>query len=158
VAWTPLALASPSCGVNVKTGLLLFLTSTQQNLSTLLSWHPGFIIFLCLRLVFSLYIHISANNSCNLSFSSFFCQLVFFLISKKEFSLSIANLHADIELESCEAEKSILKRRLSQSASEVERWVRISLTKCSSYTNVIPSGQLIQVTSIFVETEVLRVI
>jgi hypothetical protein len=39
-------------------------------------------------------------------------------------------LHADIEVEGCEAEKSILKRRLSESASEVERWVRISLKKC----------------------------
>jgi hypothetical protein len=32
---------------------------------------------------------------------------------------------ADIDMESCEAEKSILRRRLSESASEVERWVRI---------------------------------
>ncbi|OEL32011.1 Peptidyl-prolyl cis-trans isomerase CYP23 [Dichanthelium oligosanthes] len=31
---------------------------------------------------------------------------------------------ADIDVESCEAEKSILRRRLSESASEVERWRR----------------------------------
>lgn len=45
----------------------------------------------------------------------------------------VFDLHADIDVESCEAEKSILKRRLSESASEVERWVRISLEK---YKNV----------------------
>jgi hypothetical protein len=32
--------------------------------------------------------------------------------------------NADIDVESCEAEKTILQRRLSESASEVERWVR----------------------------------
>lgn len=39
--------------------------------------------------------------------------------------LDILLSYADVDLESCEAEKSILRRRLSESASEVERWVRI---------------------------------
>lgn len=58
---------------------------------------------------------------------------------------------ADIDLESCEAEKSILRRRLSESASEVERWVRILLTNVEDNSSIcmpaekknIPSGQLI---------------
>ena len=60
-------------------------------------------------------------------------MLHIFIHSKYEgsqFSLNIVNLHADIEIESCEAEKSILKRRLSDSALEVEKWVRVSLQKC----------------------------
>ncbi|KAL5682704.1 hypothetical protein ACJX0J_009089, partial [Zea mays] len=34
----------------------------------------------------------------------------------------LSTYYYDIDLESCEAEKSILRRRLSESASEVERW------------------------------------
>ncbi|XP_047091098.1 peptidyl-prolyl cis-trans isomerase CYP23-like [Lolium rigidum] len=36
----------------------------------------------------------------------------------------LSTYYYDIEVEGCEAEKSILKRRLSESASEVERWRR----------------------------------
>nr|ACF81860.1 unknown [Zea mays] len=36
----------------------------------------------------------------------------------------LSTYYYDIDLESCEAEKSILRRRLSESASEVERWRR----------------------------------
>ncbi|XP_037421241.1 peptidyl-prolyl cis-trans isomerase CYP23-like isoform X2 [Triticum dicoccoides] len=36
----------------------------------------------------------------------------------------LSTYYYDIDVESCEAEKSILKRRLSESASEVERWRR----------------------------------
>uniref|UniRef100_A0A0E0RAN3 Peptidyl-prolyl cis-trans isomerase n=4 Tax=Oryza TaxID=4527 RepID=A0A0E0RAN3_ORYRU len=34
----------------------------------------------------------------------------------------LSTYYYDVDLESCEAEKSILRRRLSESASEVERW------------------------------------
>ncbi|KAK8447974.1 hypothetical protein SEVIR_8G189900v4 [Setaria viridis] len=36
----------------------------------------------------------------------------------------LSTYYYDIDMESCEAEKSILRRRLSESASEVERWRR----------------------------------
>uniref|UniRef100_A0A0D3HNS6 Peptidyl-prolyl cis-trans isomerase n=1 Tax=Oryza barthii TaxID=65489 RepID=A0A0D3HNS6_9ORYZ len=36
----------------------------------------------------------------------------------------LSTYYYDVDLESCEAEKSILRRRLSESASEVERWRR----------------------------------
>ncbi|GJN04827.1 hypothetical protein PR202_ga22402 [Eleusine coracana subsp. coracana] len=36
----------------------------------------------------------------------------------------LSTYYYDIDVESCEAEKSILRRRLSESASEVERWRR----------------------------------
>ncbi|PWZ53053.1 Peptidyl-prolyl cis-trans isomerase CYP23 [Zea mays] len=42
----------------------------------------------------------------------------------KGFVAQVADVMSDIDLESCEAEKSILRRRLSESASEVERWRR----------------------------------
>ena len=117
--------------------------------------------FVCLRLVL-----LTIHSSCNLSFGSLCCGLALFLHvfirSKSEgsqFSLNIVNLHADIEIESCEAEKSILKRRLSDSALEVEKWVRVSHQKCSRKTQRnVPSGQLIQVISAFVETKMLHLI
>ncbi|TVU24381.1 hypothetical protein EJB05_26814 [Eragrostis curvula] len=36
----------------------------------------------------------------------------------------LSTYYYDIDVESCEAEKSILRRRLSESASEIERWRR----------------------------------
>ena len=110
--------------------------------------------FVCLRLVL-----LTIHSSCNLSFGSLCCGLALFLHvfirSKSEGS----PLHADIEIESCEAEKSILKRRLSDSALEVEKWVRVSHQKCSRKTQRnVPSGQLIQVISAFVETKMLHLI
>ncbi|KAM0883806.1 hypothetical protein ACQ4PT_031386 [Festuca glaucescens] len=37
----------------------------------------------------------------------------------------LSTYYYDIEVEGCETEKSILKRRLSESASEVERWTKM---------------------------------
>ncbi|KAL6654920.1 hypothetical protein ACP70R_008385 [Stipagrostis hirtigluma subsp. patula] len=44
----------------------------------------------------------------------------------------LSTYYYDIDVESCEAEKSILRRRLSESASEVERWKKM-LRLMSSY-------------------------
>jgi len=67
----------------------------------------------------------------------------------KQQQLSMVFICADIDVESCEAEKSILRRRLSESASEVERWVRILLTNVEDNSSIcmpvqknIQSGQL----------------
>jgi hypothetical protein len=67
----------------------------------------------------------------------------------KQQQFSTGFICADIDVESCEAEKTILRRRLSESASEVERWVRILLTNVEDSSSIcmlvqknIPSCQL----------------
>jgi hypothetical protein len=54
----------------------------------------------------------------------------------------LSTYYYDVDLESCEAEKSILRRRLSESASEVERWRRKCFAWCWSYVRTGSSFSL----------------